>query len=323
MSEVTVIIPNYRGASCIRDCMEALRSQVFRDFSTIVVDNASHDGSAEIVENDFPEARLIRLEDNFGFSRAVNEGIKASSTPFVLLLNNDTKAENDFVGNMLEAIKADEKIFSVSGKMLQMLSPDRIDGAGDLYSAWGWAFARGKGKKSSGYCKKTDIFAACGGAAIYRRSILDEIGWFDEFHFAYLEDVDIGYRARIMGYRNVYEPAAVVYHLGSGATGSRYNDFKVRISARNNLYIIMKNMPALQIFINLPFLLAGFGVKALFFIATGYGRAYLSGIKRGYLLCRESKKYPYSSRNLKNYFRIQLELWINCIKRFTDIFYTG
>ena len=323
MSEVTVIIPNYRGASCIRDCMEALRSQVFRDFSTIVVDNASHDGSAEIVENDFPEARLIRLEDNFGFSRAVNEGIKASSTPFVLLLNNDTKAENDFVGNMLEAIKVDEKIFSVSGKMLQMLSPDRIDGAGDLYSAWGWAFARGKGKKSSGYCKKTDIFAACGGAAIYRRSILDEIGWFDEFHFAYLEDVDIGYRARIMGYRNVYEPAAVVYHLGSGATGSRYNDFKVRISARNNLYIIMKNMPALQIFINLPFLLAGFGVKALFFIATGYGRAYLSGIKRGYLLCRESKKYPYSSRNLKNYFRIQLELWINCIKRFTDIFYTG
>ena len=146
-----------------------------------------------------------------------------------------------------------------------------------------------------------------------------EIGWFDEFHFAYLEDVDIGYRARIMGYRNVYEPEAVVYHAGSGVSGSRHNDFKVRLSARNNMYIIMKNMPTLQIILNLPFLLIGFGVKAVFFILTGHGRAYLSGIKRGYLLCREGRKYPYSASNFKNYVQIQLELYLNTIKRFTDL----
>ncbi|SKB76715.1 hypothetical protein SAMN06296386_10545 [Lachnospiraceae bacterium] len=320
MNQVTVIIPNYKGADCIRPCLDSLRKQDFMEYDLIVVDNHSDDGSDDIVEKEYPEAKLIRLADNFGFSRAVNEGIKASKTPYVLLLNNDTTADPAFVRKMAEAIKESDSIFSVSAKMLQMKFPDRIDGAGDLYSAWGWAFARGKGKKSSRYTKKCDVFASCGGAAIYSRKILDEIGWFDEFHFAYLEDVDIGYRARIMGYRNVYEPEAVVWHMGSGTTGSRYNDFKVRISARNNMYVVMKNMPTIQIILNLPFLLFGFGVKALFFIIKGYGRPYLSGIKRGYLLCRESRKYPYSSRNFGNYVRIQLELWFNAIRRFTDIF---
>ncbi|MCR4589718.1 MAG: glycosyltransferase family 2 protein [Lachnospiraceae bacterium] len=318
MKEVTVIIPNYRGVNFIADCLSSLSDQTEKDFDIIVSDNCSDDGSLEIVEKDFPSVKIIRLSENFGFSRAVNEGIRASSTPFVILLNNDTKVSMDFVEKMLNAIKRDDRIFSVSAKMLQMMSPDRIDGAGDLYSAFGWAFARGKDKSAEKYSKPSDIFAACGGAAIYRRKILDEIGWFDEFHFAYLEDIDIGYRARIMGYRNVYEPGAVVYHYGSGVSGSRYNDFKVRLSARNNMYIIMKNMPALQIIINLPFLLIGFGVKALFFIVKGHGRAYLSGIKRGYLLCREGRKYPYSSRNFGNYVRIQLELWLNAVRRFFE-----
>ncbi len=316
MNEVTVIIPNYRGEKFIADCLSSLLSQSRNDFDIIVVDNASGDGSTDIIEKDFPSVKLIALQDNYGFSRAVNEGIKASDTPFVILLNNDTRVEKDFVERLLLAIKEDERIFSVSSKMLQMTAPDRIDGAGDLYSAFGWAFARGKDRRAEAFNKPCDIFAACGGASIYRRSILDEIGWFDEFHFAYLEDVDIGYRARIMGYRNVYEPGARVYHYGSGVSGSRYNDFKVRLSARNNMYIIMKNMPAPQIILNLPFLLTGFGLKALFFIFRGYGRAYLSGIKRGYLLCREGRKFPYSSENFGNYVRIQLELLINLFRRF-------
>ena len=320
MSDVSVIIPNYRGEKFIRGCLDSLKEQTFTDFDIIVVDNLSPDDSALIVEKEYPEVKLIKLSDNFGFSRAVNEGIKVSDAPFVILLNNDTKADPSFVENLLKTIRSDDRIFSVSAKMLNMSAPDRIDGAGDLYCALGWAFARGKDKSSARYEKRTDIFASCGGAAIYRRKILDEIGWFDEFHFAYLEDVDIGYRARIMGYRNVYEPSAKVLHYGSGTTGSRHNDFKVRLSARNNMYIIMKNMPTLQIIINLPFLILGFGVKALYFIIRGYGRAYLSGIKRGYILCREGRKYPYSKKNLKNYCRIQLELWINCVKRILDLF---
>ncbi len=315
MTEVSVIIPNYNGANYIRGCMEALKAQEYKDFETILVDNDSKDGSADMVERDHPEVKLLKLEDNFGFSRAVNEGLRISKAPFVVLLNSDTRVEPGFIGALVAAIKEDERIFSVASKMIQMKRPDKLDGAGDLYSAFGWAYARGKGRNPDSYNKKCKVFAACGGAAIYRRSMLDEIGWFDEFHFAYLEDVDIGYRARIMGYRNVYCPEAVVYHMGSAVSGSRYNDFKIRLSARNNMYVIMKNMPALQILINLPFLAAGILIKAVFFVCIGHGRAYLSGIKRGYILCREARKFPYSSRNLKNYLRIQLELWINLFRR--------
>ena len=120
------------------------------------------------------------------------------------------------------------------------------------------------------------MFSACGGAAIYRRALFEQIGYFDELHFAYLEDVDIGYRARIMGYKNKYTPKAVVYHAGSSTTGGRYNTFKVRIAARNSWYVVFKNMPLLQLIINLPFILIGFMIKAMFFILKGYGREYLS-----------------------------------------------
>lgn len=315
MSEVSIIIPNYNGGSFIRDCIDSLKIQSYRDFEIIVVDNDSKDGSADIVENEYKDVRIKRLDQNYGFSRAVNEGLRMSGSPFVLLLNSDTRAEEGFVEALVETIKRNDRIFSVASKMIQMKDPDKLDGAGDLYSAFGWAYARGKGRSSAGYTREAKIFAACGGAAIYRRSILDEIGWFDEFHFAYLEDTDIGYRARIMGYSNIYCPEARVYHVGSGVTGSRYNDFKIRISARNNMYLIMKNMPALQVIINLPFLLAGFMIKALFFIMIGHGRAYLSGLKRGYILCRQARKFPYSSKNLKNYFVIQLELWLNLFRR--------
>ena len=321
MAEIVVIIPNYKGKNVIRECLDSLREQDFKDFDIIVTDNKSDDGSADIVEKDYPEVKLIRLEDNFGFSRAVNEGLKASDHPYVILLNNDTKADKSFVRNLYDAVRADESIFSVSAKMLQMDRPDRIDGAGDYYSAFGWAYARGKGKSKDRYNKPCDVFSACAGAAVYRRKVLDQIGWFDEFHFAYLEDIDVGYRGRIMGYRNCYEPSAIVWHKGSGATGSRYNEFKVRISARNNMYIIMKNMPTLQIILNLPLLIIGFSVKAFFFIIKGYGREYLSGIKRGYLLCREGRKFPYSSSNFKNYVKIQLELWLNSIRRFTEVIF--
>lgn len=319
MNRVSVIIPNYRGADFIRGCLDSLKAQTYRDFEVIVVDNLSGDGSADIVENEYPYVKLIRLEQNFGFSRAVNEGMKVSAADYVLLLNNDTKVHEEFIEKLVEAMESDDRIFSVASKMLQMYRPEKTDGAGDLYCALGWAFARGKDKSSKRYPKRQDVFAACGGAALYRRRLLDETGWFDEFHFAYLEDVDIGYRARILGYRNVYEPGALVYHAGSGVSGSRHNDFKVRLSARNNMYIIMKNMPAPQIILNLPFLILGFGIKAVFFMVTGHGRAYLSGIKRGYLLCREGRKFPYSPSNFKNYVKIQLELYLNTIKRFTDI----
>ncbi len=313
MREVTVVIPNYNGKDYIEACLDSLVAQTMRP-DIIVVDNASTDGSLDMIKKR-EDIRLIELEQNFGFCRAVNEGIAATKTKYLILLNNDTKAEPTFVEELYKAIDKYDDTFSVASKMLQMDKPELIDSAGDLYCALGWAFSLGKDGKKSRYDKESVVFSACGGASIYRRDLFEQIGYFDELHFSYLEDVDVGYRARIMGYKNRYTPKAIVYHAGSASTGSRYNPFKVRLAARNSWYVIYKNMPALQILINLPFFLIGFGTKALFFIFKGYGREYLSGMKRGYLMCVAGRKYPFDPRFIKNYCRIQLELWFNMFRR--------
>ncbi len=313
MREVTVLIPNYNGIQYLKDCLDSLRAQTM-EADIIVVDNASTDGSDKVAQ-EYEEVRFIPLSENFGFCRAVNEGIAVTKTKYVILLNNDTKAEPTFVEELYKAIEKDDNTFSVASKMIQMGRPELIDSAGDLYCALGWAFSLGKDRKRSRYDKEAVIFSACGGAAIYRRELFEQIGYFDELHFTYLEDVDVGYRARIMGFTNRYTPKAVVYHAGSGSTGGRYNPFKVRLASRNSWYVIYKNMPALQIIINLPFFIIGFGVKALFFILKGFGREYLSGMKRGYLMCVHGRKYPFDARFVKNYCRIQLELWLNMFRR--------
>ena len=314
MRTVSIVIPNYNGKHFLEDCLKTVFAQNIKDQEVIVVDNGSTDGSLEYLHN-FPGVRVIALDKNYGFCRAVNEGIKAAESDYVILLNNDTEVEPDFTSELLRAIQKDEKIFSCSSKMIQLHHRELMDDAGDYYCALGWAFGRGKGKSVEKYNEPADVFAACAGAAIYRKKMLESLGYFDEKHFAYLEDIDIGYRARIHGYRNVYAPKAVVYHVGSGFSGSAHNAFKVKLSSRNNVYLIYKNMPFLQIVINSPFLLMGFLVKWLFFHKKGLGKEYVSGLKEGIRLCREGKKEKYFWKNLSNYLKIQWELWVNMIRR--------
>lgn len=311
LMKVTVVIPNYNGKSFLKDCMESLKNQTYKDFSVLVVDNASKDGSVEFLRTEYPETQVLSLDKNYGFSGAVNEGIKRSDTPYVILLNNDTAADKDFVGSLVACMDKDEKIFSANPKMIQMYKPELLDDAGDLYCAVGWAFQRGVGQRSDGYNKECNIFSSCAGASIYRRRIFDEIGVFDEMHFAYLEDIDVGYRARIAGYRNVYCPKAEVFHVGSGTSGSKYNDFKVRLAARNGIYLNYKNMPLLMLVVNMPTIVFGILVKYLFFWKKGFRRAFSEGLKEGIRTCRSCKKVCFSFKNLYSYIRIEAELIIN------------
>ncbi len=315
MCEVTVVIPNYNGKKYLAPCLSSLFQDTSAEFRVIVVDNGSEDGSIEEAERLYPEAAYVRLDKNYGFCRAVNIGIKRAATPFVLLLNNDTKVRRGFVKNLLDAVKKDPEVFSVEAKMIQYHNQGLIDSAGTFYNAFGWAFARGKGAAVDAFDKPCDTFASCGGAAIYRRDVFDIIGLFDERHFAYLEDVDIGYRAKIRGYTSRYEPGAQVVHVGSASSGSRYNKFKVYYSAGNNLYLVYKNMPLFQIILNFPALLAGFLAKFLFFAAKGYAGAYAGGLRRGIHLCKKGKKVPFQKKYFINYLRIQLELWRNMARK--------
>ena len=312
--EATVIIPNYNGIKYIRDCLDSLKEQTM-EAAVIVVDNGSTDGSCAIIR-EYPNVDLVELPENYGFCRAVNEGIKRADTPYVILLNNDTRADKDFVRELVLAIKDRPGTFSAASKMLQMGRPDLIDSAGDLYCALGWAFSLGKDSKKEGYDKEARVFSACAGAAIYDTGLLKEIGGFDERHISYLEDVDVGYRARIRGLVNRYAPKAIVYHAGSGVTGSRHNAYKVRQAARNSVYVLYKNMPFAQMILNMPFWLAGFIIKALYFTKKGFGSEYMSGIMDGCRICTRDKKVPFKAGYLGNYIRIQIELWINVVRRF-------
>ena len=311
--EVSVVIPNFNGIAFLDSVLASLEGQTLSNFEVILVDNGSTDGSCSFVTANYPWVHLIELSENFGFCGAVNAGIRAAKAPYVLLLNNDTEVKEDFVEEMLAAIRRHKNAFSCGARMVQYHDRDRLDDVGNYYCALGWSFARGRGKDIHAYETEDKIFSACAGAAIYR---IEKIGYFDEEHFAYLEDTDIGYRARIYGYENWYAPKAIVYHVGSGTSGSRYNQFKTRYSSRNNIYLIYKNMPLLQIILNLPFLAAGFLIKFLFFAIKGMGKEYAAGIKNGFSISMKNQKVPFRIKHLPNYCKIQLELWINIIRRF-------
>lgn len=314
-NKVSVVIPNYNGIAFIESCLHALLKDA-PGAEILVVDNGSRDGSRELVRERFPEVKVLALEKNYGFCRAANEGMKKASSPYVILLNNDTEVLPGFTDALVSALQLEPRAFSAGAKMIQLHHQEKIDDAGNFYCALGWAFARGKDKSVEYYEEPDEIFAACGGAVIYRKAILEQIGYLDEAHFAYLEDIDLGWRAKIAGFKNIYAPGAKVLHVGSGTSGSRYNDFKVSLSSQNSVYLAYKNMPALQLFLNLPLLLAGFGIKYLFFLKKGFGKTYRKGLKKGISMCQREKKVKFCWKNLPSYGKIQIELWINIGKRF-------
>ena len=318
--KVTIIIPNYNGKHFMESCLASLQEQTCKNFEILVVDNASSDGSVEYMKGHYPEIKVIALDKNYGFSRAVNVGIKHSRTPFVILLNNDTTVDPHYVEEMLKAIEKSPKIFSVSSKMIQMYHPELIDSAGDLYTILGWGVCRGSGRPISNYTETDEIFTACAGAAIYRRSAFARIGYFDENHFAYLEDIDVGYRAKIYGYKNMYCPTALVYHVGSGTSGSKYNAFKVRLSSRNNIYLCYKNMPLLQLILNAVPITLGYLVKCGFFLKIGFFKDYIEGIREGLKTANKQKKVPFKLRHLPNYIKIEIELIQHTISYVHDWF---
>jgi GT2 family glycosyltransferase len=304
--KVTVIIPNYNGLKFMEPCFRALEAQSDKNFELLVVDNGSVDGSVEWLEKQGIPA--VFLDKNTGFSGAVNVGISRAKTPYVILLNNDTEPEPDYVKELVRAIERSPKIFSVSSKMIQLYHKELMDDAGDMYSILGWAYQRGVGQSSRGYGKARTVFSACGGAAVYRREVFEKIGGFDEAHFAYLEDIDVGYRAKIYGYENLYCPDAVVYHVGSGTSGSKYNSFKVRLAARNSVYLNYKNMPFFQLLVNLIPILAGTFVKYLFFRKIGFASDYAEGLKEGLKTAKNTRKVKFQMAHAGNYLRIEGEL---------------
>ena len=279
-SLVTVVIPNYNNVELLNNLLLSLSSSISLS-NIIIIDNASQDGSTSFIKESYPEITLLSNDVNKGFAYAVNQGIRLVKTEYVLLLNNDTIITEDTIFNLIETINYSQNIFSVSSKMIQYYNKDLLDDAGDEYTIMGWSKRRGYNQNISNYSKDEEVFSACAGAALYRMSLFDEIGLFDEQFESYVEDMDLSFRARLQGYKSYYSSNAIVYHYGSAATGTRYNSFKVKISARNNIYLIYKNMPLWMKLVNGIFILMGMGIKYLFFRRKNLGTEYIEGIKEG------------------------------------------
>ena len=312
--QISIIIPNFNGEQFLKECLNSIKKQNFSHFEVIIVDNGSNDGSVEYIKDNYDEFTLIQNQKNLGFATAVNQGIKSSNAEYVFLLNNDTELEVECVSKLLNCIDKDENIFSVSSKMIQNQDRNLIDDAGDEYTLLGYTKKVGNNRSTELYQSKREIFSACAGAALYRRNIFDIIGYFDENFFAYMEDVDISYRARIYGFKCVYCPEAVVYHDVSATSGSKYNAFKIRLAARNNVYVPYKNMPWPQLILNLLFLILGFLIKYLVFLKKGHGNDYMDGLKEGLTSLDKIDKIKYKNRRLANYLSIEWILIKNTLK---------
>ncbi len=311
MHDLTVIIPNFNGKHLLKPCLESLNIQNCV-FNVIIVDNGSSDGSIGYIKANFSNYTVIENSENLGFSAAVNQGILASTTDYVLLLNNDVVLEENCILNLLNCIEKDDKSFAVASKMLNA-DKITIDDVGDEYTLLGWTKKVGNGKPRGMYNDEREIFSACAGASIYRRKVFDTIGYFDENFFAYMEDVDISYRAKIYGYKCIYCPDAVVYHMGSATSGSKYNGFKIKLAARNNVYVPYKNMPWPQLSLNMIFLVLGYLIKYLFFLRKGYGNDYINGLNEGLKSLDRVTKVRYDSNRLSNYLSIEWLLIKNTI----------
>jgi len=316
---ISVVIPNYNGEKYIINCLLSVFAQEYTYLEIIVVDDCSTDQSLTLLE-EFKNIRLIKNAQNSGFAYSVNRGIEAARGKYILLLNNDVVLNHDFVEKITQAAENKDNVFSVSSKMIRYKERDLLDDTGDFMNLFGWGWKRGDGMPVRFFRKSDRVFSACAGAGLYRSSVFQEIGLFDENHFAYLEDVDIGWRALIEGYENRYEPNAVCYHIGSATTadGERHSDFKVKIAARNNIYIIYKNMPSLQIIVNSPFLVFGFSIKYLYFQRKGYAREYRAGVKEGLQKMRKLKRVKVKRKNLKNYLQIEMKLTVNVMRFFVE-----
>lgn len=248
---VSVIIVNFNGKRFLGPCLDSLEAQTYRDFEVLLVDNASSDGSVAYVEERYPKVRVFPQRSNTGFSAGNNIGIEHSRGDLTALLNNDTEVDPNWLAELVSAIGQDERIGSCASRILLYDDHTLADACGDYYTAEGAADKIGHLQPADEYEQPREVFAACAGAAIYRSSMLKELGGFDEDFFIVHEDSDLSFRAQLMGYRCVYVPTAVVYHHLSATLG-RSSDFSAFHGQRNLEFVYIKNMPLPLLFKYLP-----------------------------------------------------------------------
>ncbi len=241
-NKISMIVVNWNGQRFLSDCLGSLSRQTYANREIILVDNGSEDSSVRYVKANFPSVKIIELGKNTGFTGGNTEGLKAADGDFVALVNNDTQAEDQWLENLIQPMLENSTVGICASKLL-FEAGRTINSAGDGLTTAAVGLNRGLGKDGALFSNPEFVFGACGAGALYRRSMLDEIGFLDQDFFLYDEDTDLSFRAQLAGWKCVYVPDAIIYHKAN-ATAGRLSDTHVYYHTRNLEFVWIKNMPA-------------------------------------------------------------------------------
>ncbi|MBI2011858.1 glycosyltransferase family 2 protein [Candidatus Daviesbacteria bacterium] len=241
--DASVIIPNWNGLEFIKNCLNSLKTQTFKTFEIIVVDNGSTDGSVDFIKKNYPYIIIIELKKNTGFAFAVNRGIEKSRGEYVILLNNDTEVDKFCIGKLVEIAKKYPQVSFIAAKILNYYKRNILDSTGDYIDEVGHADNIGRGEKDSKkYSIAGPIFLATAGGCLIKKEAFKKVGLLDEDYFMYFEDVDWCFRAQLLGLKGWYEPKAIIYHINK-ASANRIKPFVEYLQFRNMTMTILKDFP--------------------------------------------------------------------------------
>jgi len=249
---VSVVVVVYESGPTLAECLAAVRAQSFADYEILLVDNASSDRVAQAAAAADPAIRLIENPENLGFAAAVNQGARAARGRWLALLNPDAYAAPDWLARLAATAEACPEVRCFTSRQLMADDPGRLDGLGDVMALAGYPFRGGYAHPDPGPIAPGWVFSACGGAMLIERALFLGLGGFDERLFCYCEDVDLGYRLRLVGEPTLLVPDAVVRHVGSASTGGRRSDFAVFHGTRNRLWVFVKDTPPALFWLTLP-----------------------------------------------------------------------
>ena len=274
-SNVAIIIVNWNGAKYLPRCLDALGRQTFTDFEILVVDNGSTDGSVDGLERSWPGIKVVRLGKNLGFAAGNNLGARLARGEWLALLNSDAFPAPDWLEELLQAAQRHPEFSFFASRQLQANAPQLLDGAGDTLHISGLAWRRYASFPAAQFGLETEeVFSPCAAAALYSRQAFLQVGGFDENFFSYHEDIDLGFRLRLQGFRCLYVPDAVVHHVGSATLGAQ-SDFALYHWQRNYIWSFIQNMPSALLWQALPAHLLANLIHIVGYTMRGHGKVVL------------------------------------------------
>jgi GT2 family glycosyltransferase len=241
-NKVSIIVVNWNGERFLKDCLGALSDQSYGNREIILVDNGSSDNSVGFAAENFPEVRIVELTENKGFTGGNAAGLEVAKGAYLALVNNDARVEKAWLENLIQPMLRDRAIGICASKLI-FENTQTVNSVGHGLTTAGVGFDRGLGGNAANFNVSEPVFGACGAAVLYRRRMLDEIGFLDDDFFLYDEDIDLNFRAQLAGWKCIYVPSAIAYHVAN-ATSKRLSDLHVYYHTRNLEFVWIKNMPA-------------------------------------------------------------------------------